>query len=790
MAPQLFRLPDANLEVRPDLGCLRRPDGEEVYLRPKTFQTLLFLLDQRHRVVTKDDIAAQIWPDTAVTDDAVVQCIVEIRRVLGDDARRARFIRTLPKSGYRFVGDVVAEASGNGHGNGLPVQDIAAPLTNATPQLLPPPVVAQDAAPPRPIRRFVAVPTLLTVAMLSLVGAAYVWTTSDGEAVLMNRLVADPARQPTIAVMFLENQSRTAELDWLREGLADMLVTGLSRSKSLSVVSRQQLELLLDRVGHKRETPVTLGQAVEVARRARLSHIVVGGFAKLGETIRIDLRLHDGLGLLVKTEALTIDTADDLLTQVDLLSWRLAQHFGEISPVAPGPAKILTENLEAYRHYSLGVSRANSHHSAEAVELFTRATELDPGFAMAFARIGYVHGVVGVQLEKARSYLANAYRLSRRLSERDRLQVEAWNALANLDYESAAASLTELVRAYPMEVESYARLGLILAGERKYDEAIQVFRRGLSVDPESSDLWNRLGGIYDEAGRSKDGIAARQKYVALEPAEPNAYDSLGLSFETAGRYDEAIAAYQKALDLKPDFDVAWVHLGNTYVQTGRYAAAEQAFRQYLRSVSTDFETKRAYMSLARVAHRRGRLDEAIAHLARAVPFPVVGLDTPVRLAAGDPIDRIAATVQRPTGSPNRGGRASDRAFHHAQGLLALERGMTAEALDHFHAALRERPLATDMDPLEDCLANAYLKLGRFDDAIAEYSRILQLNPRYPLVHYRLGLAWEGKRQAALARKAYEDFLRIWSGADRDVQEVMDARVRLTVTLARATGRRP
>ena len=80
----------------------------------------------------------------------------------------------------------------------------------------------------------------------------------------------DPIASPEpnrrrLAVMFLENQSRTPELDWLREGLADMLVTGLSRSKGLAVVDRQQLELLLDRVGHPRGTPIDLAEAITVA---------------------------------------------------------------------------------------------------------------------------------------------------------------------------------------------------------------------------------------------------------------------------------------------------------------------------------------------------------------------------------------------------------------------------------------------------------------------------------------------------------------------------------------------
>src|SRR5688572_27165979 len=111
MATAGFRILGADLEVRPDLGCLRRADGSEIYLRPKTFQTLQLLLEHRARVVSKEEIARTIWPDTAVTDDAIVQCIVEIRKALGDDARTGRYVRTLSKNGYRFVGDVAVEGS-------------------------------------------------------------------------------------------------------------------------------------------------------------------------------------------------------------------------------------------------------------------------------------------------------------------------------------------------------------------------------------------------------------------------------------------------------------------------------------------------------------------------------------------------------------------------------------------------------------------------------------------------------------------------------------------------------
>src|SRR6266404_8494125 len=94
-----------NVEIDVAQGCLKR-GGEEQYLRQQAFDVLLYLLEQRDRVVAKEELIASIWRHTAVTDNALVQCITEIRRALGDDSHQPRFIRTLPKLGYRFIGNV------------------------------------------------------------------------------------------------------------------------------------------------------------------------------------------------------------------------------------------------------------------------------------------------------------------------------------------------------------------------------------------------------------------------------------------------------------------------------------------------------------------------------------------------------------------------------------------------------------------------------------------------------------------------------------------------------------
>ena len=82
-----------------DRGCLLL-DGNEIVLRPKTFAVLRYLVENSGRLVSKDELFTAVWPNLAVTDDALVQSIGELRRGLGDDG--PRLIKTIPRRGYRF----------------------------------------------------------------------------------------------------------------------------------------------------------------------------------------------------------------------------------------------------------------------------------------------------------------------------------------------------------------------------------------------------------------------------------------------------------------------------------------------------------------------------------------------------------------------------------------------------------------------------------------------------------------------------------------------------------------
>jgi DNA-binding winged helix-turn-helix (wHTH) protein len=101
-SPESAPLPLGEFVLLPAEGRLLR-DGHDIPLAPKPFETLLYLIRHADHVVSKHELLDAVWPGTFISDDGLVQCVVEIRRALGDSAKSPRFVQTLPKRGYRLL---------------------------------------------------------------------------------------------------------------------------------------------------------------------------------------------------------------------------------------------------------------------------------------------------------------------------------------------------------------------------------------------------------------------------------------------------------------------------------------------------------------------------------------------------------------------------------------------------------------------------------------------------------------------------------------------------------------
>ena len=768
---KIYRFDDVEVDLSRECLIL---DGEERHLRQKAFQVLVYLLERRERLVSKDELFETVWQNMAVTEDVLVQCVTEIRRSIGDDPHHPRFIKTVPKSGYRFIGLVEENPNGSYTEE---ITRIEVEIEEAI-ETQPATAVRLDERPRSlyghkyPSRYLVAASLIFVIAAIFY----FAWP-SNSKMTKVSLPIIDGRK--TVAVMFFDNQSKNVDFDWLREGLADMLTAGLSRSDKLTVLGRDQLHALLER-NESANTNVSLENAADIARQSRTEFLVSGSFAQIGESIRLDVRLHDGkTGNLMTTESLTVEKAEQLLTNIDLLSLKISNRLNAAPIEKHDLASIMTDNLEAYRYYSLAVEKAQALHNKEAIELLERAVMLDPEFAMAHARIGYAYAVSWGQTEKGKPYLEKAFQLSARLTEKDRMNIAAWYAIAHLDFGAAIQSYREIINRFPFETEAYGRLAILLAGEEKRPEAIEVLRQGLTIDAEAKNIYNLLGGILSVEGRHAEAIAAHERYVALAPTEPNAYDSLGLSFQWSGNYEKAIENYNRALDLNPGFEIAIVHLANTRVRLGQYREAIAAYRRYIEIAPSDLEKVRGHDCIVFVPLRMGDLNSAKRSADEVLKFssPLIWNSYLISVKRGETAraKKLEQKILSKLTFIGRGGRSTLRFDLYYRGIVALNNGKGDEAIEFFRQVLSHAPPTWHHQDFEDCLGFAYLRLGRFDEAIAEFQRILQLNPNYPLAHFYLAEAYQAKGLTDEARASYLTFLNVWKDADGDIPEIITAR---------------
>ena len=102
--------------------------GQEVKLRPKVYEALVYILENRGRLIAKEELIRELWPDAFVTEDSLVQCMVELRRALDD--RTQQIVKTVPRRGYLFAAPVTASDDG---GSAIQIESGKLPLAQRVP---------------------------------------------------------------------------------------------------------------------------------------------------------------------------------------------------------------------------------------------------------------------------------------------------------------------------------------------------------------------------------------------------------------------------------------------------------------------------------------------------------------------------------------------------------------------------------------------------------------------------------------------------------------------------------
>jgi DNA-binding winged helix-turn-helix (wHTH) protein/tetratricopeptide (TPR) repeat protein len=590
-----------------DAGSYRLLRGSEIIpLSPKIIDLLLYLVARQSTLVPKDELFAALWPDVAVTDNALTQAVSELRQALGDDSSKPTYIQTVARRGYRFIAAV----------------EIAAP----------------NQAPAEAVVEVPVEPKPPAIAVLDFTNVStdreFAWLSSGIAETVTNDLRATGTLRIIDRVRVVEAVRRTgAELAALRADLhLDLAVVGsFQRSGERLRITARVVDAASGEALAEAKADGALEQVFELQDRVVEQFAEALGPARATTTRRPHRETSSLEAYQVFTEGrVRLESLDASLVPGAIADFERA--------VVLDPRYALAHvGLGNARFWQYEMSRARNQPDAallaRAIEHVQRAIELERDLAEAHATYAFLLVSAG-RFTEARAaarravalepgYWGNQFRLAHAEWGEDRLR-----------------TLTRAMDLYPEFPFAHFEAAMVHIARGSLDRAESVLREGTIVQDRQANFRQRypakglhwLLGLVRLAGRdAKDARAEFEKEIAVGPTQlyaaefaMNAYDGVGFVSLQTGDAAAAVRMFRKALELFPEHARSLVGLGAALTASGDPRAAEAAFSHATRAIDALRQGGRgseATLAEAFMHAVRGHGDDAVGLLKRLVDRP-------------------------------------------------------------------------------------------------------------------------------------------------------------------------
>ena len=453
-----------------------------VDLTPKTYDTLLVLLQNSGRMLSKEELMQTVWPDTFVDESNLTQQISMIRKALGESASEPRYIVTVPSRGYRFSGHVKAAIT-NWERTGLVSQAVA---DTTAPTLTQQPAggtglgetkvsAALSPSNAQPVRRR---NTLVFIAGFAGVAIAVVAITSFVYWARVKRL---PALTPrSLAILPLQNLKPDADSEFLGYSLADAVITKLDYVSSLTVRPSSAVQKYCDKV-------IDLPS---VGADLKVDTLLMGSFIREGDNLRITYQLIDVKSEKMLGRGMMDVKYDDLLKVQDAVAAEIIQKL-ELS-LSPSEAERMKSQVPisplAYEYYLRGVDLHSQRKFPMAIQMLEKSREIDPNCALAWAYLGA-------------SYTSDA----------------AFELGGREQYGRAQAAYERALAIQPQQLDAQMFLANLFVDTGKVEQAVPLLRDALKANDNYAPVHWELGYAYRFAGILNESVAECERARQIDP---------------------------------------------------------------------------------------------------------------------------------------------------------------------------------------------------------------------------------------------------------------------------------
>ena len=580
---QIYRFDNFRLDVRNrELLC----DGRRVTLPAKAFDMLVVLIESGGRLIEKDELFNRVWPDQIVEESNLTVHVSAIRKALGEQRENPHYIATVPGHGYRFIGDLVniedqeeetlierRSISRFTIQSETPAAVEAAMIAATTPTDGKSSAVVRINHGERSIRSraFNGRTVLVAGLAIILISAIALFFVRRMRSV---GPVANPQIK-SIAVLPFKPLVAGSRDELLEMGMAEVLILRLSSLREIRVSPTSAV----------RKYNGLEQDAVAAGRELQVEAVLDGNIQKAGNRLRVTVRLVR----VSDSQTLWVERFDEDFNEVFAVQDRVSgKVIGSLAAKLSGQeqrllAKRYTENTAAYESYLKGrfyFSKFTPADHRRAIEYFNQAIQTDPDYALAYTGLAdtYAASATSSWIVPSEGYIRAKAATLKALQLDDNL-AEAHTTLGavsmfyDFDWATAEREYKRALELNPNHQTAYELYGYLLIATSRFDEGIEMTKRGVKVDPLSVLLIDDTGMAYYLARNYDEALKQYQTAIRLDANDAWAHLYSAMAYHQKGMNEDASAACQKAINVSERSSLNLAVLGYIYAAVGNRSEA-------------------------------------------------------------------------------------------------------------------------------------------------------------------------------------------------------------------------